>query len=300
MGHSTTQPATVSKPAVDSQNGRSFWFDFSTQASFLVFFLSTSWYMFGPEAATRAENLVQLIVIGVSFLTSAWMWLSATTVPRSYRLAILASSAVIVVLICLQLIAEYEESYRILKLARIENGRIVHDAMGLSYGLLSDWNPDLTVRMTMNANSTKIPEGRLAERLACGQSAVIGREIHHSPDSKNGIPSLITVEVEHDRSRVLNRFVRLVRSRELNLSTFPNIKLTQRTRDLQINGLHMVEYEFFEDRQKFYSRNVHLQAGKYILTFIMNSSVEADRERFDEFLRTIRVDSPFQLEQLFH
>ena len=102
---------------------------------------------------------------------------------------------------------------------------------------------------------------------------------------------MIVVEIEHNRARVLNRFMREVRAREVNFSGLPNVRIVQRAHASKIAGLDVIEFEFVEERQHLISRQVHFQADQFTLSFIFNTGTELDLPLFDDFLKSIRLES---------
>jgi len=287
--HQTEKKNTAAvAPLTALEHGLSHW---PLQLAIFGFFLASAWSIFGPEPSTRVENGVVSLVFGCTFFAGISLWISGTV--WSTRIKIGAIFGILVGLAAAGFNSDqqFESSIRILEPPRVVDGRVFHDAIGLSYAIPMGSQADFQPRQTRTLSSP--PRSSLISRLRNGDAAILSRFVLASDSPPSGaIPSLILFEVEHRRNRALNRFMRDIRAKEMAIGSYPNLRIVHHAHAKKIAGLDLIEFEFAEERQQFTSRQVNLQAGKFLLNFTFNCSREQDRLQFDLFLQSLRLESP--------
>jgi hypothetical protein len=111
------------------------------------------------------------------------------------------------------------------------------------------------------------------------------------PSQKSGHrPAWIMLEVQRDRVANLNAFIRDVRGEELKWAEIPGITIARRTYYFENSGHDLVEFDFIKEPEHLFARQVFLRSGSCVLNFMLNTQQESDQARFDEFLKSIRIE----------
>jgi len=71
----------------------------------------------------------------------------------------------------------------------------------------------------------------------------------------------------------------------------PNIRVIRHAHVSNIGGIDTVEFDTINDLTHRLSRNVHIRKGTFQFNFSFDAEENADQTVFDEFLKSIRLDS---------
>jgi hypothetical protein len=106
------------------------------------------------------------------------------------------------------------------------------------------------------------------------------------------VPRAITLQAFSQAAGHSSALIRAVRQNETRCASYPNVRITRHTQPTPIAGLNAVEFEFADDANHAFGRHVYLQTDVFTLQFILIAGNESDRVMFDEFLKSIRLESP--------
>ena len=267
--------------------------DLFFQIGLLFLFGSSIWLLIGPEGNTPWHHRVAYAaliggyatVITVGTLAQDWRprtkWIVGSIMLLS-PLPILASSLI-----------EREMSFRLLESARIENRRVVHDWLGLSYSALPNWRfrlqPVLSRERSQEVKSVPLPS-----HLRYGDVVMLSQFMDlSSVDAPGRVPTSISVFVQHHWGAGSSAFVNAVRQFESRVEKSGNGRIRQRTHRVHVAGADGLQFEYIQMAPKQISRQLFIPIGGYVVFFVMSTGDEKDDQLFDEFTNSIHLQSIF-------
>ncbi len=287
----TSTKQSVAPVATNRSNDvRGYWLDVAIQMGFVWFLAASTWYVLGPDAQSISEHRQRLILVGLGYAMAVGLWIMGSRQSPITKMVWLSILFSIALLAGLNFAWEFEISARIMEPAQVKQGRVVHEGIGLSYAMLPDSRGDLLPVIT-RSYSPDTDKSKLPTRLQEGEMAILSQIMLTPKSPQPGrMPSSITVKAQHYWARNLNAFIRDIRQHEAKKLTIPNSRIIQQTHHSNIAGIDLVEFEYEIVPQHFFSRQVYLRAGPFMLNFMLDTVNEADRRLFDEFLKSIRLD----------
>ena|GEM_PF-6078347 len=266
------------------------WLDAAFQVCLAWFMMALTWHLLGPVPETKFDYFLQLAVLWLGYAFSIWLW-----ILRSRRLPLVCIPVLLTVgfVATVDSARTYDASFQVMIPAKVRDGRVIHDGIGLSYALFPgcqvDLQPQVKRNIALQANGNPTAPLRLhLEEVARLCRIVLAPRSQQNDDSS----MVIQLDVVYDRPRGLSSFVRRVRDFERSLVSRPKMRVIRSTHRSRIAGLDTVEFEYFNDQQKRIYRQVQLRAGQFMLNFSLHYVDEADRPHVDEFLNSIRLASP--------
>ncbi len=292
MASSTKQPAEMPRPIAPQPSS-----DFLNRGLGAVFqfsmvwlVLATTWQLLGPEPQNQVEHRLQLMMVGMAYIFATGLWIVGSSWSVKTKMISITVCLLITLTLAADSVRKFDGGALVMTPARIRDGRIVHDYLGLSYVKLPDWNVNLQPRITRSPNPPSKGTSKL--RLGYGEAATLCQLSQVLPTEKrNRTPTLIVLEVQRDPYRDLNHFINFVRTSEEKWAAEPDTKIVRHTRLISIAGIEMVEFEFLKEAKNLTARTVWLRKGIFALNFMCITPDAADLALFDEFLHTIQLDS---------
>jgi hypothetical protein len=277
---------TAVQPPSDFQSHR---FDLALQLCLLWLLAASVWCLLGPEPLTAFTHRLQLSLVGLAACLSAGFLIADIQAPSLIKWGAISACLVVTVAGSVQAARNYDAGAQILIPARVQQGRIVHHGIGLSYALPPSFQvnlePTISLSRSRRAHSSKSPD-----RLRPGEVAVLCQMVEStsSKESSHG-PAWIMLEVQKGTIANLSMLIREVRREQEKWAAMPGFQIVRTTHVSRIAGLDLVEFEFIKEPQHLSARQVYLWTGTWVLHFLLNTEVEGDRRRFDDFLNSIRV-----------
>jgi len=261
------------------------------QLCLLLLLAALFWNLLGPEPQTAWTHRLRLAALILAACFSCGLWTVGWPRTLPFKLAIIAACLAATLSAGIASIRNFDAAGRILARAHAKQGRIVHDGIGLSYPLMPDFQFNLEPKITRSLSKRVGTES--FPRLQLGEVAVVCEMIESTSSKETHGPAWIMLEVQRGRIADLNTFVRDVRREELKWAEFPNFEIIRPTHLARIAGIDMVEFEFVKEPQHLIARQVYLRTDTCVMHFLLNTEVESDRPRFDEFLNSIRLESSY-------
>ena len=253
------------------------------------FLIALALHLLGPVPETKFAYYLQLTVLWFGYAFSIWFWTARSkTLPMAFIPVLLAFGFWAAV----NSARTFDNSIQVLVPAKIRDGRVVHEGLGLSYALFPGCQVDLQPQVKRNQAQLARGKPTAPLRLQLEEIARLTRIVlaPRSPQNPDSM-MVIQLDVVYDRPRGLNAFIRRVRDFEKSLVSRPKMRVIRPTHRSRIAGLDAVEFEYFNDQQKRIYRQVQLRMGQFILNFSLHFVEEADRPQVDEFLNSIRLNS---------
>lgn len=290
MGISTNPPISKVAPV------RSKWvlarighrFELVFQISLLLLLASIVYYLLAPGATSVKEYFIRVFLIGVSstfvlafwLILSSWKSLNKWLVFGLCELAVLAVSG--------NMVRGFANDLHIVEPGRVHRGRIIHDALGLSYAVPPGGRINL---LPVVMGNPKESNHQLKDRtiLAFGEMAIISR-IVVSRSTRDRATTSIVIGVQYSPLADFNSLLLDVGRQEATWTANPNRKIVQKTHPVKTANIEAAEFEFVEEPQHLMSRQLYVRSGDYVLNFMLNTEDDADRSLFDKFLNSINLE----------
>ena len=266
--------------------------DLLFQLSFGSFCIAAVLFMIKPEVDSFSLQQCYLWFMGLS-----------CTIPISFWILNLSASRALKIGLCLAVVfaawkvgersaSDYEKSLTVLAPPELRQGRFIHETLGVSYAKLPNFEENLELKLTRLQNPQAGSQQGGGNRIRVGEKAIVNQ----MSDARNLQPAspvktMILFEVKRDTRKALNQFLTDIQIREANLSSLPNMRILSGAHSSQVAGREAIEFELIETRQQVTSRHVHLRQGDYTLTFVFNTASDADRGLFDEFLKSVKLET---------
>ena len=276
-------PAESLKAASDK--GHSLW-DLGFQFSLVCFFLASAVHLFSPDASSLAayRQYVLWTILGCTIPVCYWIICSKI---RGIIKASLILAAVIVALIKgTHAVSEFDRANKILAPPELRDGRFVQAALGLSYAKLPDCEHNLVPKTMSTAKKT---DDSVPGRMRFGQRVRLHQmTLTRSTAEREFAPTMINFEVACIPIDSLDTFVRNIKNLEADWRSGPTVRIVRSTHGSWHHGRELLEFEVFETRLKLTTRFAYFHEGNFLLTFVFTTTREADRQIFDDFLKSIR------------
>jgi hypothetical protein len=265
-------------------------YGFALQVCLFCVLVASVWWLLLPEPQFAWAYYLRLCVLCLSTSLACGFWLADWRGPRLIKYGAFAACLATTLLASIASARNFDAAGRILERAQVRNGRIVHAGIGLSYPLLANFAVDLTPTMTRSL-SRRSDQARSRARLQLGEVANVCQMIEATSSKETGHgPAWIVLEVQRGRIANLNTLIRDVRREEAKWAELPNFTITRRTHLVRTAGFDSVEFEFVKEPQNLRARQVYLRTDVCVLHFLLNTEVESDLGRFDEFVNSIQLE----------
>src|SRR5262245_2645483 len=292
MAAATKQTAARDRPTVAPQSSGTpgHRFDFALQVCLFWLLAALVWCLLAPEPQTAWGYRLRLVSLGLSASLCCGFWLAGWHSARLTKCGAMAACLLAMLSAGIDSTRKFDAAGQVLARARVQEGRIVHEGIGLSYRLLPNLQVDLAPTITRSL-SRRTGRSDSPPRLRRGEVANVCQMIETASAKESGHgPAWIVLEVQRGRVANLNTFIRDVRREDAKWAALPNFTITRPTHLSRIAGIDMVEFEFVKEPQHLLSRQVYLRTETCVLHFLLNTETERDLPRFDEFLSSIRLE----------
>ena len=252
--------------------------------------LASLWQLLGPEPESKAEYRTQTILVCFAYVVTAILWIGTSEYRFTAKFALISLSFIICLTFGVNSVREFDASFRVLEPARVRQGRIVHEAIGLSYSLLPNLNVQLQPTFKRDPAIRATSKQKTPSRLRLGDVAAFR---HLLPISQNGnsdqSPTMIVLEIQNNPFYDIGHLTQFVRTNEEKMVKSAEMQIVKSTHQVRIANLDMVEYELVKKPRNILARTVYLRAGKFLLNFMLLTENESDCKLFDELLNSIRL-----------
>jgi hypothetical protein len=263
--------------------------DLSFQLSLACLLVSAIFSLFSPEAATLQSHVRYVLWSCLGCAVPVVYWVTISGVPGIVKPVMILFIAFFAWAAGQRSVSEFDRSYQVLNPPEFQNGRFIHQALGLSYAKLPHFEENLVPRFFPSGTR---PEESTRNRLRKGERVLLNQMtlVRASP-LRESAPTMIHFEIANFHPVSRETFVRDIRNHEANWRSRPTTRITRPTQGCWIAGRDMLEFEVLVTSLNVTSRFVHLHDGDFLLTFVFTTTREEDRPLFDEFLKSIRFDS---------
>ena len=270
-----TAAQSIARPSTAPKEKRppdlSHWSLVSLQIFLAVSVAAALWQMLGTEPQTLWECRVKWGLPGLAYLITVALWFKSSHQSRLIKPLVMFGSLLVMLMFGLMIENDFVASDHVLVPARLKEGRIVHDSLGLSYAMFPQFRVNPQPIVTRSSEAAGDKRQIQSARLGYGDLAVLIRiVINSSTPGAGGSPSTIILEVQRDSLQDLNALVLGVRRNEARWKEVPHVRIVQSTHRISRAGLDMVEFDFVEEPQNLVSRQVFLRSGSFILNFMLN------------------------------
>ena len=231
-----------------------------------------------------------MIVLGIGYACAGGLWISSTDWPVAIKMISCIVYFALLISLGVDTAWTFDARMRAMQPARLTNGRVFHDGIGLSYRVIPNSAAIMQPVVTRKSAKAKQANSNSPLRLRDSEIATLG-QITVPPQIRQNsqTPILITIRVQLWWARDFNECLREVSKHEAKESTQPNVQITKRTAESRIAGIKMVEFELVTEPQRTIVRQIYVPTRPFLLSFIIQTSSEADRPAIDEFLDSIQL-----------
>jgi hypothetical protein len=240
-------------------------------------------FWFGRPETNSIENAwLYLFTTGIGL--SGVCWIGSSPLRRWLKTAGVCGIVVATVYNAIEISRSYDTDQRVLRPGRIDSGRFVHDALGLSFRV-----PNLRPLLNVSVSSSRPMERSAGKptRLRYGEEATLFKLA--APDDPDGRSSPIRLSATPFRFSRLDIVVLQVRDNMATFASQPGERIARAISFRRVGKLDVMDFELMYEPKHILTRYVFVRSGSYLLTFVLRSPNEQDRELFDQFTASIRV-----------
>ena len=256
----------------------------------LMFVLGKIWQLFGEQpVVTDRENLLKLIIVCLGFGLAGAAWITGLQVSNGLRAILFGLTFAFVTYYAVTTYEELNYTGRALIPARVENGKWIHDGLGLSFTMLPDWQQTVS-RPTIIASEYS-PIGRERRVRLCPNELAVFSHLEHRNDQTNPVSAVSSIRVEALRRRFsdLSRVVATAQQLQAGAERLPGFKLIHKVEFYRLHGFDVAEFRYVNQNLPSISRFLLARSGEFLLQIIMEATREEDFNQFQGFLDSIQI-----------
>lgn len=260
-----------------------------------LFLFAECWYHIDWPSRTATENAVKIFAIWSGLLLAGFAWLASSEIKFWQKVLNFALLFAITSSLSIEASREFNTDLELLKPGRIENGRFVHDSLGISFDVLPNWETNLqpvaSQRVAERGSNSK-SRSTVDQRLHIGQPAVFFRMRSSVAEQRSGLGDPSTVVQLMGGPiyfRSLPNVVAKILDIQQSYTRRPTVEMRRPVHFFQIGPLDVAEFEYWDKEQNVISRHVFVRSGPNLLDLSCKTNREEELARFDQIVRSIVI-----------
>ena len=222
--------------------------------------------LLGPRPKSRMEFQSRMLLVGLVLRSRSWPGSRGSRRSMAVKIASILGCVLLPLYTGFRSSREFNASIRLLEPVRIIQGRIVHEAIGLSYAKVREYQ--LIVRPAACATLGNGQGINVAIPVAAVNHHADSNAQPEETQSPEAVPATVTVLVRRQDVAGYDAFVNSVTELEkARAPATPGVRIAQATHHSQIAGIDMLEFESVQKKPYMVTRHIFLKLDEFEACF---------------------------------